>query len=340
MAFEGNSLACNLYGIISNDCPVGLLQDHLINKPKSLKNLGKLHKDGWGIAYYLGYGEFPIIERSAEKAFTDTNFDYVVNTINLSKPKITIAHIRSCSSGCCDPGNETIENPHPFYRIKNDNLWTFAHNGGINKNILFNLIGDDYLNENPPNGSDIPACDPSNPDLIVDSELYFIFLLKNIEKNNWNVINGIIDTINELDNAGITRGINFIISNGYGMWLFRCGNTLYYLYDAAGTGYTAFATKYPSSTLEDWTAMNNYEIAVASAASPPRIIDITCAGDFDGDKDVDGTDLAAFAIDFSRTDCSSSSPCNGDFDGSGYVDNEDLIIFASHFGLTRCIVNH
>ena len=30
-----------------------------------------------------------------------------------------------------------------------------------------------------------------------------------------------------------------------------------------------------------------------------------CEGDFDGDGDVDGSDLAVFAADFGRTDC----PC-------------------------------
>jgi hypothetical protein len=31
--------------------------------------------------------------------------------------------------------------------------------------------------------------------------------------------------------------------------------------------------------------------------------DDICEGDFDGDGDVDGSDLAVFAADFGRTDC-------------------------------------
>ena len=57
-----------------------------------------------------------------------------------------------------------------------------------------------------------------------------------------------------------------------------------------------------------------------------------CEGDFDGDSDVDGSDLAVFAADFGRTDC--SGDCEGDFDTD--VDESDLAVFASDFGRTDC----
>lgn len=61
-----------------------------------------------------------------------------------------------------------------------------------------------------------------------------------------------------------------------------------------------------------------------------------CDGDFDGDRDVDGSDLATFAADFGRTDCSGPPPCEGDFDGDGDVDGSDLATFAADFGRTDC----
>ncbi|CAD7773560.1 hypothetical protein DMNBHIDG_00782 [Candidatus Methanoperedenaceae archaeon GB37] len=63
-----------------------------------------------------------------------------------------------------------------------------------------------------------------------------------------------------------------------------------------------------------------------------------CEGDFDGDSDVDGSDLAIFAADFGRTDCNQPSvlPCEGDFDGDGDVDGSDLAVFAADFGRTDC----
>lgn len=61
-----------------------------------------------------------------------------------------------------------------------------------------------------------------------------------------------------------------------------------------------------------------------------------CEGDFDGDGDVDGSDLAVFAADFGRTDCGSEPPCEGDFDGDDDVDGSDLAVFAADFGRTDC----
>jgi parallel beta-helix repeat protein len=62
-----------------------------------------------------------------------------------------------------------------------------------------------------------------------------------------------------------------------------------------------------------------------------------CEGDFDGDKDVDGSDLAMFAADFGRTDCGSGQPCEGDFDNDGDVDGSDLAVFAANFGRVDCL---
>ena len=59
-----------------------------------------------------------------------------------------------------------------------------------------------------------------------------------------------------------------------------------------------------------------------------------CEGDFEPDGDVDGSDLAVFAVDFGRTDC--SGDCEGDFDNDFDVDGSDLAVFAADFGRTDC----
>ena len=61
---------------------------------------------------------------------------------------------------------------------------------------------------------------------------------------------------------------------------------------------------------------------------------VICEGDFDGDNDVDGSDLAVFAADFGLTDC--INDCEGNFDKDGDVDGSDLAVFASDFGRTDC----
>ena len=61
-----------------------------------------------------------------------------------------------------------------------------------------------------------------------------------------------------------------------------------------------------------------------------------CEGDFGHDGDVDGSDLAVFAADFGRTNCSPELPCQGNFDGDTDVDGSDLAVFAADFGRTDC----
>ena len=52
--------------------------------------------------------------------------------------------------------------------------------------------------------------------------------------------------------------------------------------------------------------------------------------------DVDGSDLAVFAMDFGRTNCDINPECEGDFDHDNDVDGSDLAVFAADFGRTDC----
>jgi hypothetical protein len=61
-----------------------------------------------------------------------------------------------------------------------------------------------------------------------------------------------------------------------------------------------------------------------------------CRSDFDSDGDVDVSDLAIFAADLGRINCTSGPPCEGDFDSDGDVDDSDLGVFAADFARTDC----
>jgi len=74
--------------------------------------------------------------------------------------------------------------------------------------------------------------------------------------------------------------------------------------------------------------------AFSSGSISPIAVPI-CEGDFDGDGDVDRSNLAVFAEDFGRTDCDTGLPCEGDFDDNN-VDGSDLAAFAADFGRTDC----
>jgi len=263
---------CRMYSVISNNLPDGLLQEDLIDAPSSLENLAPSNMDGWGIGYYTNYGDSATIERGKLAAHNDPNYDTVVGQIDTSEPKITLAHIRKCTGGCCDPYGQTIDNPHPFQRVKNGKQWTFMHNGGISVSLGKSLIGTEYLNENPLNCSGV--CEENQN---CDSEVYFLLLLKHIEENSWHAENGIVSALTELINAGETGGLNFVLSDGNTVWAFRrhqlSHHTLYYLYDDV-QGYSAVASDYPSATQGSWIAMDDYDLVVLTSDSTPVVIDI------------------------------------------------------------------
>ena len=157
LTLTGTSMACRLYGAISNDLPNDLLYDHLrgdgTNFPNALWYLSPSYADGWAIGSYLDYGDAPTITRGPGDA-QDYEVDYMdaVNSVNAAEPRITLGHLRLGTSGCFG-----VDDPHPFYRDKLGRTWTFQHNGGVDKPTMEGLIGAAYLAANPPNGSGIPA---------------------------------------------------------------------------------------------------------------------------------------------------------------------------------------
>ena len=223
---SGTGIACRMYGAISDNLPDGMLEDHLLTDSNSLFELSHIHKDGWGIVYYPPYGDVPVIERGAIRAWNDPDYTMVVNQINLLEPNLMFAHIRLCTEGCCDHDGDSIPNPHPFYRVKDGKTWTFAHNGGVDYNRLYSLVGDEYLNANGPYGSGVSGCTTSDPydPMVVDSELYFLLILKKIEENGWNAVNGIVDAVMELINDEETGAMIFLLSDGHTLWAFRRGS--------------------------------------------------------------------------------------------------------------------
>jgi predicted glutamine amidotransferase len=322
MIFSGTAGACRMYAAIGSNLPNGMLYNNLVSDPNSLYYLAPYNDDGWGIGYYPHFGDFPTIVRGLEPANSGDNFTNAVNAINTSEPQITLVHIRYGSSGCFN-----VPDPHPFYRDKVGKRWLFEHNGGVDKTRMTDLIGTTYLTANPPNGSDIPACASG----VVDSELYFLFVMKKIEEYGWNVVNGSTAAINAMIAAGETGAINFILSNGEKIWAFRKGNTLSYLDASADpvNGYTAVASQPPTATQGSWVTMTDNQLIVLAPGASPLIISNVrnfCPGDISGgDKQVNTSDLAILAGNFGLSG-------SGDLDFDGDVDGADVAAMVAAYG--------
>lgn len=256
-----DSHECRLWGITASSIPHDVVMDDLVRLPNSLKALGASNPDGWGLAYYLGIE--PAILRGQSPANKDPKFDLAADQVAGSGAKIAVGHIRRASSGI-----RNIPDPHPFERSKNGKLWLFCHNGGVDKGILINLIGAKYLAENPPSVG-------GNQNEWIDSELYFIYVLKCCEESNWDVKKGITMAVVNICNIvpGTSETLNFVLSDGVTLWGFRKGNTLYYYHNSE---YSAVASQYPASSQGAWIALNDYYLITLVGNNSPLVSRLCC----------------------------------------------------------------
>jgi len=251
---------CRFWGMIAGSLPEGVVLDHLINLPYSLKNLGANNRDGWGLAYYNDIE--PIVSRGEPPANIDPNFVLAAQELARSGACIGVGHVRAAASGASD-----IPNPHPFIRYKGGRWWAFGHNGVLSKTTLKNLIGPDYLAENPPTVGD----NWEDPD-VIDSDLYMLYILKCIEEKDWNFNHGIAKAVTDIREVD-PGAMNFFLTDGETLWGFRKGTTLYYYYNETFPQYSAIASQPPTGSQVGWTALYDYNLIILTIDQPPYIID-------------------------------------------------------------------
>ena len=90
---------CRFWGIIAENAPGAAIQDHLVNLPNSIKNLGAVNPDGWSVGYYPDGSIDPTVNRGFPPASSDPNFDAAVNEAASATPRIAVSHVRNTSSG-------------------------------------------------------------------------------------------------------------------------------------------------------------------------------------------------------------------------------------------------
>lgn len=309
-----NSIECRFWGMISQTVlPRAVVLDHLINLPNSLKNLGLTNPDGWGLAYYNNNA--PVILRGQPSAYTDPNFILAAQELASNGAWIGIGHVRKSTS---PPYN--VPNPHPFIRSKLGKMWTFAHHGVIDKSVLVTLIGEDYLAANPPqHGSSISDWN--------DSELYFIYLLKCIEKKLGDVKKGVAEAVTTICSYSSSYNMNFVLSDGTTLWAFRRGDPIhqvYYYYNSTYPQYSAVVSQYPGSTQGNWVPLKNYNFVELTGNNAPLIVEdvrqYATAEHFDSTANRnDG--IARNGV---------VTKAKGKIDGGDYFDGVDDYIFVAH----------
>ena len=106
---------CRLYGFQSS--VLSGVHQSLVAAENALGQQSQKHRDGWGVAYYVG--PYPHLVRSEKQAIEDKLFKDVSAVVSTNT---LIAHIRLATAGPVH-----VLNCHPFQHGN----WTFAHNGRI-----------------------------------------------------------------------------------------------------------------------------------------------------------------------------------------------------------------
>lgn len=257
-----NANACRFWLAVADKVPEESAQYALTQAPHSLKQLSSDYRDGWSIGYY--YDGTGIVLRGDQPAFEDKEFETMAHDISAMQRPMVFAHIRRASSGCVSG----VPNPHPFERYANEKFWLLGHNGDVSKNLLISLIGQDYLDSHPPG-----VCGNLGPEGWIDSELLMIYFLKMIELNDWDTGAGLVEALTELYKAlpDERRFLNFFLTDGTTVWVFRKGNTLFYRYDET-SGLTEVSSTIPGDDASLWQEFPEDMIGVIQPHEDVRFI--------------------------------------------------------------------
>ncbi|MEA2103847.1 MAG: class II glutamine amidotransferase [Candidatus Cloacimonadota bacterium] len=160
--------------------------------------------DGWALLYYLPDDPGTVfIERGDGAAYNSSAYDDFQSEIVEAEAHIVIGHIRAASSGATG-----IDDPHPFLWETDEIIYSFAHNGTLSGSDIT------YIS----NHLESPYDENYTTDPIVDSELYFRWIIQNIAQNGWNVNEGIHAALEELIGSW---NMNFVFSDGTDIYNYR-----------------------------------------------------------------------------------------------------------------------
>lgn len=263
--------ACKIWAIISkHDRSLNIQsQDELllINEQLGIYfNQSQHNANGWSI---LQYPLFPAnYEISVYRSALPANYDSLnywnemLSVFNDFNSKIAIAHLRSATSGASD-----IPNPHPWI-FEGEKTFSFVHNGGASKDLLYDIITENGINEewlilNPPQTFGAGNWADEGWSAVVDSELIMLLIMKMITAQG-DVIEGLNTALRLMLEAGINPYmLNFVFSDSDNLYIYGGSNGLKIL---ETEGYYSIMTTPPASASDfTWEPIASNELVVINS---------------------------------------------------------------------------
>lgn len=269
--------ACRFWGMIGPAPQAGILEDQLVSGTNCMMELAQSNPDGWGLTYYspglqAAGLDHPITLRGGPRANHEFDWRYkaaVAEMLNLGAT-CAVVHVRSASSG-----HTGIPDPHPFRR---GNL-VFGHNGTLNTTLMTSLLEQDdpkYLEKHP----------PDYENAYVDSELYFLYVLKirdkGVERGSAAVSHSLRDAIPEAvllmyDAGAIQTAANCIIADGdtlYALRFDKHDQSRYKIHYKEVPGAWVAASEPVGTDTTGWKALPAKSLGVFTITSPPDIVTV------------------------------------------------------------------
>lgn len=193
--------------------------------PRSLAELSREHRDGWGVARWNGSWQ---VEKSTQCAAVCHRYAQVVDHAPAS---LLIAHVRKKTVG-----ETSLANTHPFRRHVAGCELVFAHNGTLRDvGMVMNAVSTERAAE--------IAGD-------TDSERLFAYIATAIDEAgdiDEGVRNAVV-RLHQLHREGSIGSINFLLSCGARLYAHRLGRSLHVLercgnHDAQRTAAVVFASE-------------------------------------------------------------------------------------------------
>tara|TARA_S200000501_G_scaffold160645_1_gene151490 strand:+ start:13831 stop:15015 length:1185 start_codon:yes stop_codon:yes gene_type:complete len=222
--------------------------------------------DGWAIISYsnVQIDSIDLIFRSEISAHQDSlNYWSGANSMLYEREtSIAMGHIRIATSGISD-----IPNPHPWI-YQDSIIFSFAHNGTIDKNLLRGLItsnGSDnsWLISNPPQTFGIQSWQNEEGwQGVVDSELIFLYIIQQI-KSSGSVLEGFDSALSSLLSAGVSPWqLNIVFSDGRDLYAYGASGGLYFSETESHFSLMSSPPASISSSMLEWHSISNGELLV------------------------------------------------------------------------------
>ena len=266
--FSSELLGCRIWAVISKSgYSLNLTNQQELNFVNSqldaLFDQSQYNQDGWAVIRY-GINQDNVndsVFRSTLPANQDSlNYWSVMNGVfNQPEQNIAIAHIRTATSGA-----NAIPNPHPWV-FESDRTYSFVHNGGASKEVLYDLItnnglDDSWLQQHPPQTFGNGDWRDAGWNSVVDSELIMLLIMKQIYISG-DVLVGLELAVSLMIEAGISPYmLNWIFSDSESLYIYGGNNGL--KYNESESFFSVMSSPPASSSPVNWVSIGAGELVI------------------------------------------------------------------------------